>query len=55
MEPAVFIRREVWRWVPGYEGRYIVSNMGAVRSFHKVSQGYISMLRKGERRGTCNL
>jgi hypothetical protein len=32
MQPATFIRRELWRWVPGYEGRYLVSSMGAVRS-----------------------
>lgn len=28
-------RLELWRWIPGYEGRYQVSTLGSVRSFVK--------------------
>lgn len=27
---------EIWRWVPNYEGYYLVSNRGAVRSVERV-------------------
>ena len=27
---------EIWKDIPGYEGLYQVSNMGRVKSFHKI-------------------
>jgi hypothetical protein len=32
---------EEWRDVPGYEGRYLVSNQGAVKSIVKYNEGHI--------------
>lgn len=32
---------EEWRWIKGYEGRYMVSNHGKIKSFLKHCEGYI--------------
>ena len=32
---------EIWKFVPGYDGRYEVSNQGHVRSFKRYAQGRI--------------
>lgn len=33
--------QEEWRWIPGYEGRYMVSSSGRIKSFVKYNTGKI--------------
>lgn len=36
------MKKEVWRMIPGYEGLYLVSNLGRVKSVERVSpQGHL--------------
>lgn len=38
--------KEIWRTIPGYEGKYQVSNMGRVRSLnHSTEQTIVSCKR----------
>lgn len=40
------ITKEIWRTIPGYEGKYQVSNMGRVRSLnHSTEQTIVSCKR----------
>lgn len=32
---------EEWKWIKGYEGLYQVSNLGRIKSFHKIKTGKI--------------
>lgn len=41
---------EQWKWINGYEGLYMVSNFGRIKSFRKHTDGYIlsNKNRKGD-------
>lgn len=32
---------EEWKWIDGYEGIYMVSDLGRLKSFRKNQEGYI--------------
>lgn len=37
---------EQWRWIPGYEDEYQISDQGRVKSFKRKKEGYLLKLRK---------
>lgn len=41
---AVVINAEIWKYIPGWEGVYQISNMGRVKSFKQTSNGKILSL-----------
>jgi hypothetical protein len=50
------MRDESWKAIPGYEGRYDVSNRGRVRSYYRMGRGQVEetpqrVLRPGEMSG----
>lgn len=36
---------EEWKWIKGYEGLYMVSNLGKIKSFRKPGDGYIRSMK----------